>query len=88
MKFISVILVFLIFYLGYYNIQLERNYRLTINNNNRILDSIKENYDSLHVEHTILSNQYDRFTYSLEHIRYKYPKVVDEFTYYLENETE
>ena len=60
----------------------------TINQLEYIIVEHKNKYDSLHWEFTVLSNEHDRFGYSLEHIKHKYPNVVKEFYHYYEKETE
>ncbi len=60
----------------------------TINQLQSIIVDDKNKYDSLHWEFTVLSNEYDRFGYSIDHIEHKYPNIVREFYNYYENETE
>jgi hypothetical protein len=63
-----------------------------INKQNKVkqaeIEIQKQKYDSLYIEYVIISNEYNRINYSIEHINKKYPKVIDELIYYFENETE
>lgn len=78
--FLSIFIVILLFS------NLER--QKTINQLQAIRIEDKNRYDSLHWEFTVISNEHDRFGYSIDYIQDKYPNVVKEFYHYYENETE